>query len=503
MDKYNAQQKRSDRKIKDYYQRVLDDGRFGKTKTLKRGNREKTVDTSRKPIYEFYSLLGNRNMFPDPATAKEILRGFFMDVWPEKFGRNFVLVRVDYHDDEYSQDSNGDYTVKSPPHVHAAFVPVVHKSPEDLKQKGVLKMETQHSLSQACEQAGFKTDHLTPAERDTKKEIKEKIKEAKKDGDRELVKQLQEQLEQLATYTSQQRFEEAVRFALAEYAESRGLKIDMTPGKRHGHMSKEMYQISKERETLATKENELSQKSKDISEREAAVSSDKTIIAEQKARLQEQEDTFAKRKQEAEDRLEADRISLNEEKERFDNEKESVRSEHTEKAAELSNKENEINDKAAGIEKKFVDIKKSVESNMKDFAVDEKTWKVLGDSPPSFAYDSSAEKLEKKFPIRKEGFTKKESHFEYCIRVISTLKKDLWKFAKKSLSEIQEKYKSLQVSLNNAYYTIKWQNEKITELEKHDVRKMTVEKLQEIISKRQKKEQRKTQDMQRDFTKDR
>lgn len=453
MDKYNAQQKRSDRKIKDYYQRVLDDGRFGKTKTLKRGNREKTVDTSRKPIYEFYSLLGNRNMFPDPATAKEILRGFFMDVWPEKFGRNFILVRVDYHDDEYSQDSNGDYTVKSPPHVHAAFVPVVHKSPEDLKQKGVLKMETQHSLSQACEQAGFKTDHLTPAERDTKKEIKEKIKEAKKDGDRELVKQLQEQMEQMATYTSQQRFEEAVRFALAEYAESRGLKIDMTPGKRHGHMSKEMYQISKERETLATKENELSQKSKDISEREAAVSSDKTIIAEQKAKL--------------------------------------------------SLRENEINDKTAGIEKYFAEMKKSVGNDMKDFETDEKTWTVLGDSPPSFAYDSSAEKLEEKFPIQKEGFIQKESHFEYCLRVISSLKKDLWKFAKERIAEIQKKYKSLQISLNNAYYTIRRQDTEISELKKYDVRKMTVEKLQEIISKRQKKEQRKTQDMQRDFTKDR
>lgn len=95
----------------------------------------------------------------------------------------------------------------------------------------------------------------------------------------------------------------------------------------------------------------------------------------------------------------------------------------------------------------------------------------------------------------------KESHFEYCLRVISTLKKDLWKFAKKSLSEIQEKYKALQVSLNNAYYTIKWQNEKITELEKHDVRKMSVKKLQEIISKRQRNEQRKTQDMHKDFTK--
>lgn len=456
MDKYNAQQKRSDRKIKDYYQRVLDDKRFGKTKTLKIGNREKTVDTSRKPIYEFYSLLGNRNMFPDPATAKEILRGFFMDVWPEKFGRNFVLVRVDYHDDEYSQDSNGDYTVKSPPHVHAAFVPVVHKSPEDLKQKGVLKMETQHSLSQACEQAGFKTDHLTAAERDTKKEIKEKIKEAKKDGDKELVKQLQEQLEQLeqlATYTSQQRFEEAVRFALAEYAESRGLKIDMTPGKRHGHMSKEMYQISKERETMAAKENELSQKSKDISEREDAVSSDETIIAEQKARL--------------------------------------------------SLRENEINDKTAGIEKYFAEMKKSVGNDMKDFETDEKTWTVLGDNPPSFVYDSSAEKLEEKFPIQKEGFIQKESHFEYCLRVISSLKKDLWKFAKERIAEIQKKYKSLQISLNNAYYTIRRQDTEISELKKYDVRKMTVEKLQEIISKRQKKEQRKTQDMQRDFTKDR
>ena len=60
VEKFNENQKRSDRKIKSYYQRVLDDGRFGKKKTLKYGNKEKIVDISRKPIYEFILQIGNR-----------------------------------------------------------------------------------------------------------------------------------------------------------------------------------------------------------------------------------------------------------------------------------------------------------------------------------------------------------------------------------------------------------------------------------------------------------
>ena len=72
--------------------------------------------------------------------------------------KNFRIIRVDYHDDEYSEDKNGNYTIKSPAHVHVAFVPVIQKDPEQLKGKGVLKLRLQHSLSQACEADPQKSD---------------------------------------------------------------------------------------------------------------------------------------------------------------------------------------------------------------------------------------------------------------------------------------------------------------------------------------------------------
>ena len=226
VEKFNKSQKRADRKIKNYYQRVLDDGRFGKKKTLKYGNKEKIVDISRKPIYEFILQIGNRDEQPESSKTKEIFKSFVFDVWNGKFGRNFRIVRADYHDDEYSEDKNGEYTIKSPAHVHLDFVPVVVKKPEELQGKGVLKLELQHSLSQACEQAGFKTDHLTEEERQKKIELKVKIKEAKEKGDKELKEQLQMQLLNFSTMTNQQRFEESVRFAFAEHCEKNGIKFE-------------------------------------------------------------------------------------------------------------------------------------------------------------------------------------------------------------------------------------------------------------------------------------
>lgn len=261
VEKFNKTQKRADRKIKNYYQRVLDDGRFGKKKTLKFGNKDKIVDISRKPIYEFILQIGNRDEHPEGEKIKEIFKFFVFDVWQEKFGRNFRIVRADYHDDEYSEDKNGEYTIKSPAHVHLDFVPVVVKNPEELQGKGVLKLELQHSLSQACEQAGFKTDHLSEEERKIKIELKRKIKEAKEKGDKELKEKLQMQLLNYSTMTNQQRFEESVRFAFAEHCEKNGIKIDLTPRKKHSHVSKELFKIRKESEKLE-KEKEIHEEQK-------------------------------------------------------------------------------------------------------------------------------------------------------------------------------------------------------------------------------------------------
>ncbi|MBR5032514.1 MAG: hypothetical protein IKX70_02455 [Treponema sp.] len=266
--KFNDAQIRSDRKIKSYYQRVIDDGRFGKTKTLKRSNRERVIDISKKPIYEFIIQVGNREVHPDSQIIKPIFKSFIEKKWPELFGNNFRLVRVDYHDDEYSEDEKGEYTIKSPAHLHVDFVPVVVKDPETLKGKGTFKLELQHSLSQACEQAGYNTDHLSEEERKKKNELKAKIKEAKEQGNKELQKTLQEQLVDYTTYTNQQRFEEAVRFSFANHCRENGLEIDLTPGKKHSHVSKEFYKIQKEREKLTASINKLQEKEKEIDKKE-------------------------------------------------------------------------------------------------------------------------------------------------------------------------------------------------------------------------------------------
>ena len=306
--KYNETQKRSDRKIKDYYQRVLDDGRFGKTKTLKIGNKQKIIDTSKKPIYEFIIQIGNREEHPDSADSKKVLKSFITDVWDKKFGKNFKLVRVDYHDDEYSQDKDNEYTIKSPAHIHVAFVPVVQKNPEELKGKGVFKLELQHSLSQACEQAGFKTDHLTDEERAIKNELKANIKKAKENGDKELKEQLQEQLIAFTTYTSQQRFEEAVRFAFADHCRENGIEIDLTPGKKHSHQNKQLYQINQEQKKLEEViekkqqlENSVNSKIEelktDLNEFEQKKQSDLNEIRSEKEKLESDKSDFETKKQ--------------------------------------------------------------------------------------------------------------------------------------------------------------------------------------------------------------
>lgn len=301
VEKYNAGQKRSDRKIKNYYQKVKDDGRFGKTKTLKYG-KQKQIDISRKPIYEFVIQVGNREEHPEAEEVKPIFKSFIENVWSEKFGRNFRLVRVDYHDDEYSEDKDGEYTIKSPAHIHVDFVPVVIKTPEELKGKGVLKMELQHSLSQACEQAGFQTDHLTEEERKVKIELKEKINEAKKNGNKELKEKLQNQLLAYTTLTNQQRFEEAVRHAFAEHCQENGIKIDLTPRKKHSHQNKDLFKINKEREKLENEKkihneqkNELEKKEEEFNQHIEKFSKEVEDIKIKKQKLEKQEKEIEKR----------------------------------------------------------------------------------------------------------------------------------------------------------------------------------------------------------------
>lgn len=67
--KYNAKQKRKDRRVENYLETILNDKRKGKHKNIK-------ADGSRKPAYEMILQLGNRDNRPDDEITSMVLKDF-------------------------------------------------------------------------------------------------------------------------------------------------------------------------------------------------------------------------------------------------------------------------------------------------------------------------------------------------------------------------------------------------------------------------------------------
>ena len=200
--KYNAKQKRADRKIVNYLVQILSDKRKGKHKNIK-------ADSSRKAAYEMILKIGRAGNCPDHKKASEILKAFCLEL--QKLYPKIYIIGIYLHDDEFYVDQKTGAVMPSPPHVHVDFIYVAHLG-KSLKTG----MELQSSMSGALAEMGFKT--------------------CKGKG------------------TAQIQFEEAVRAALQNYAEARGIKVDRTPGEKHSHMEKSVYQQmrenQKERERL-------------------------------------------------------------------------------------------------------------------------------------------------------------------------------------------------------------------------------------------------------------
>ncbi|MCR4733950.1 MAG: hypothetical protein K5829_02960 [Treponema sp.] len=220
---YNAQQKRKDRRIENYLETILNDKRQGKHKNLK-------ADGSRKPAYEMIVQVGRRENCPDDETGSKILKEF-CEYIPKKYPC-IVPIGIYLHGDEFSIDDETGDKVPSPTHIHFDYVYVAHQG------KGVKTgMPLQCSLSGALREMGFVTG---------------------KGG------------------TAQQKFEEAVRHDLQNFAEERGLKIDRTPGERHQHKEKPVYQQMmdnrKSQERLIMQEAQISQNKKEINEQHLILS---------------------------------------------------------------------------------------------------------------------------------------------------------------------------------------------------------------------------------------
>ena len=322
-EKYNAQQKRKNRRIENYLETILNDKRQGKHKNKK-------ADGSRKPAYEMILQLGNRDNRPDDEIASQVLKdfcNFLIENYP-----NIVPIGAYLHNDEFSIDEETHQKVYSPVHIHFDFVYVAHLG-KSLKTG----MELQCSMSGALAEMGFVT--------------------AKGKG------------------TAQQQFEEAVRHDLQDFAEERGIKIDRTPGEKHSHKQKPVYQQMKENEK---KEKRLSEK---------------------------------------EQQIERDRTNLDKNIESFNQKSEQLEKDiqtNTEKSLDLFNKEIQITEKQKELDEQKNEIaqnSKNLELEQNDLERDKSLFKTS--SQKVGAYNQIWDEVERKnMSIDSEISTFKNNRFE-------------------------------------------------------------------------------------------
>lgn len=322
-EKYNAQQKRKDRRIENYLETILNDKRQGKHKNAK-------ADGSRKPAYEMILQLGNRDNRPDDEIASMVLKdfcNFLIENYP-----NIIPVGIYLHNDEFSIDEETHQKVFSPVHIHFDYVYVAHLG-KSLKTG----MELQCSMSGALAEMGFVT--------------------AKGKG------------------TAQQQFEEAVRHALQDFAEERGIKIDRTPGEKHSHKEKPVYQQMKENE----------KKEKRLSEKEQQLEQDRTD-------LDNNIESFNQKSEQLEKDIQA----------------------NTGKSLDLFNKENQLSEKQKELDEQKNEIaqnSKNLELEQNDLERDKSLFKTS--SQKVGAYNQIWDEVERKnMSIDSEISTFKNNRFE-------------------------------------------------------------------------------------------
>lgn len=116
LERYNAKQRRTDRKIKNYYDKI------------KHSNQEK-------PFYELIVQLGNKDNPNEIQQDCISVLEEFVDYMKTRYGNNIVIFGAYIHLDEAT------------PHVHIDYVPVCHNQKRGL--------ETRNSQNLATKEMGF------------------------------------------------------------------------------------------------------------------------------------------------------------------------------------------------------------------------------------------------------------------------------------------------------------------------------------------------------------
>ncbi|MBR4322798.1 hypothetical protein [Treponema sp.] len=327
--KYNEKQKRKDRRIKDYYQKILDDERTGTHKNPK-------ASSDRKPFYEFQFYIGNRDSHCPDEIARKVLALYIQKILPKKFP-NFIPTSITMHNDEYSFDRKGN-RINSPAHFHAVGIFVAHAlNPEELKEEKLYRSKCKEAKKAELAEKGIQWNEEEWKKKDWRKGMVERWGKSLEKG-MELQCSMSAACNEMGFFTSkgngtaQQQFEEAVRADLMDFCESMGIKINRTKGYSHSHREKEVYkaeqdnmaleaELKETKEVLEAKEialenrkddfdytiehleeieKDLSDKKIDLKVREEHLHREEQILRNQEERLKEEKEKLATKEKEIE-----------------------------------------------------------------------------------------------------------------------------------------------------------------------------------------------------------
>ena len=352
IEKYDAKQKRSDRKIKNkkkYYEKIKN-------------------SKNKVPVYEYIITLGNKDNLPDNP---EEVRLIYIEALEEfkKRNPNMEVIGAYYHDDETRDDGKGG-RVQGAPHMHVDYIPVSRNRwqnfiDEQNKKESLLDkltgkeiekktrvngLDVENSLTEALAAQGFINKELDVSviEKKFGIHIAEKhYKDPERQAQYEefMSSRVDEKGKPIKTrlLTAQMQWIKNERDCLIRLFEKHGYKIK-NPGEHRQHLDTQDYIESKDKNIqernlalyneLSTRldyideeEKELAEKEKELKEKEEALAKKEAEQA-QKEKEQTEKDAYLESKvqvvEEAESQLEEAR-QINKETEAYRNDIEQIR----------------------------------------------------------------------------------------------------------------------------------------------------------------------------------
>ena len=352
IEKYDAKQKRSDRKIKSgkkYYEKIKN-------------------SKNKVPVYEYIITLGNKDNLPDNP---EEVRLIYIEALEEFKARNpnMEVIGAYYHDDETRDDGKGG-RVQGAPHMHVDYIPVSRNRWQNFideqnkkeslldkltgkeieKKSRVNGLDVENSLTEALAAQGFVSKELDVSAIEKKYGIhiaEKHYKNPERQAQYEefMNSRVDEKGKPIKTrlLTAQMQWIKNERDCLVRLFEKHGYKIK-NPGEHRQHLDTQDYIESKDKNLqeknlalyneLSTRldyideeERELAEKEKELKEKEEALAKKEAEQA-QKEKEQTEKDAYLESKvqvvEEAENQLEEAR-QINEETEAYRNDIEQIR----------------------------------------------------------------------------------------------------------------------------------------------------------------------------------